>query len=142
MAGASVAFLAAARPQPGLQARRTLHLAAPLAAIALGVLLGHAQDILGRPPKNFMFEGGFLLCAVLGAIVVADVRLLAPGPLGRLLALRPLHFLGTISYGIYLWHWPIFVYLTAARTGLSTAPLDIVRIALTLDHFDRQLLPH
>ena len=131
MAGASVAFLAAARPQPSLQARRTLHLAAPLAAIALGAFWVIAGTS-GGLPTNFMFEGGFLLCAVLAAIVVADVRLLAPGPLGRLLALRPLHFLGTISYGIYLWHWPIFVYLTAARTGLSTAPLDVVRIALTL----------
>jgi peptidoglycan/LPS O-acetylase OafA/YrhL len=131
MAGASVAFLAAARPQPGLRARRTLHLAAPLAAIALGAFWVTAGTSTGLP-TNFMFEGGFLLCAVLAAIVVADARLLAPGPLGRLFALPPLHFLGTISYGIYLWHWPIFVYLTAARTGLSTAPLDIVRIALTL----------
>jgi peptidoglycan/LPS O-acetylase OafA/YrhL len=131
MAGASVAFLAAARPQPGLRARRTLHLAAPLAAITLGVLWVTAGTPAGLP-RNFMFDGGFLLCAVLAAIVVADVRLLAPGLLGRLLALRPLHFLGTISYGVYLWHWPIFVYLTAARTGLSTAPLDILRVALTL----------
>jgi hypothetical protein len=79
-----------------------------------------------------MFEGGFLLCAVLAAVVVADARLIEPGAISRLLATPPLHFLGTISYGVYLWHWPIIVYLTAARTGLSQPGLDLARIGLTL----------
>ena len=36
LAGATIAMLAAARPQPGPRARPSLHLAAPLAALALG----------------------------------------------------------------------------------------------------------
>jgi hypothetical protein len=131
MAGATVAFLAAGHPQPGLRARRTLHMVAPAAAALLGVFWVVSGTSAGLP-RDWMFRGGFLVCAVLAALVVADVRLLDPGPLSRLLSLRPLHFLGTISYGIYLWHWPIFVYLTGARTGLSSVPLDVVRIALTL----------
>jgi hypothetical protein len=43
-----------------------------------------------------------------------------------------LHFIGTISYGIYLWHWPVIVYLNGARTGLSAWPLDLLRVAATL----------
>src|SRR6185437_15723972 len=42
------------------------------------------------------------------------------------------HFVGTISYGIYLWHWPVIVYLNGARTGLSAWPLDLLRIAVTV----------
>jgi peptidoglycan/LPS O-acetylase OafA/YrhL len=131
MAGAAVAFAVAARPQPGERAQRTLHLAAPVAALALGVCWVTSGTSSGLP-RNWMFDGGFLLCAVLGAVVVADARLVRPGALARLLGSAPLHFLGTISYGIYLWHWPIFVYVTGARTGLSSFWLDVVRVAATL----------
>ena len=86
----------------------------------------------GGLPTDFMFEGGFLLCAALAALVVADARLIEPGRFARGLAWRPLHFVGTISYGIYLWHWPVIVYLNGARTGLSTWPLNLLRIAVTL----------
>jgi hypothetical protein len=58
--------------------------------------------------------------------------LLEPGRLARGLAWGPLHFLGTISYGIYLWHWPVIVYVNGTRTGLSTWPLDLSRVVLTL----------
>ena len=131
MAGATIAFAAASRPQPRLQARRTLHVVAPLAALALAVFWVRAGTP-GGLPTNFMFEGGFLLCAALAALVVADARLTEPGAFSRALAWRPLHFIGTISYGIYLWHWPVIVYLNGPRTGLSAWPLDLLRIAVTL----------
>jgi peptidoglycan/LPS O-acetylase OafA/YrhL len=131
MAGVTVAFLSAARPQPGPAARRALHVAGPSAAVVLGVFWVTAGTP-GGLPRNWMFQGGFLLCAVLAAVVVADARLMERGPFARVLSVPPLHFLGTISYGVYLWHWPIIVYMTGARTGLSTVPLDLARVAATL----------
>ncbi|HWF15289.1 MAG TPA: acyltransferase [Acidimicrobiales bacterium] len=131
MAGATIAFVAAARPQPNARAQRTLHVVAPLAAVALLVFWVFAGTS-GGLPTNFMFESGFLVCAALAGLVVADARLLEPGRLARGLAWGPLHFLGTISYGIYLWHWPVIVYVNGARTGLSTWPLDLLRVVLTL----------
>ena len=131
MAGATVAFIAASRPQPGLRVRRSLHVVAPLSALALGVFWVVAGTPAGLP-KNFMFEGGFLVCAGLAALVVADARLTDPGWFSRALAWGPLHFIGTISYGIYLWHWPVIVYLNGSRTGLTGLPLDLARIAVTL----------
>ena len=135
MAGATIAFIAAARPQPNARARRTLHVAAPVAGAALlvfWVTAGYTSGVRAGVPTNLMFEGGFLVCAALAGVVVADARLAEAGRLGRALAWGPLHFIGTISYGIYLWHWPVIVYLNGARTGLSAWPLDLLRVAVTL----------
>ena len=37
-----------------------------------------------------------------------------------------------ISYGVYLYHWPIFLVLTPVRTGWSPWPLFAARVAITL----------
>jgi hypothetical protein len=54
------------------------------------------------------------------------------GLLGRAIAWRPLAWLGTISYGVYLWHWPVIVYLTPERAHVHGLPLDGLRVAVTL----------
>jgi peptidoglycan/LPS O-acetylase OafA/YrhL len=131
LAGATIAMIAAARPQPGRRARLALHIAAPVAAIALGVFWVTAGTTTGLP-KGWMFQGGFLVCAVLAAIVVADARQFHQGPLAAVLSTQPLRWIGTISYGIYLWHWPIIVYLNGARTGWPQPWLDLARVGLTL----------
>ncbi len=78
-----------------------------------------------------MYHGGFALFAVaVAALVTAAV---APGrsPLRAVLSIRPLRWIGTISYGLYLWHWPVQVALTEPRTGLDGAVLDVARVATT-----------
>jgi len=129
LVGAGLAMLCAGRVQPGQRARSALHVVAPAAVVVLAVFWVSAGT--AGMPTSFMFRGGFLLCALLAALVIADARLVEPGPLGRLLAFRPLRWIGMISYGLYLWHWPIIVYLDQARTGLSGATLDVARIGLT-----------
>ena len=82
MAGATLAFLAASRGQPGARARRTLHWVGPAAAVVLAVFWVRAGTP-GGLPTNFMFEGGFLLCAALAGLIVADARLVEPGWFAR-----------------------------------------------------------
>ena len=59
--------------------------------------------------QAFMFHGGFLLVAVLVAGIIWSA--LAPGRLAGVLSWRPLVGVGVISYGVYLWHWPLFLML-------------------------------
>jgi peptidoglycan/LPS O-acetylase OafA/YrhL len=49
----------------------------------------------------------------------------------RVLAVRPLATLGRVSYGVYLWHWPVLVVLTPTRLGLGGAATTVVRLAAT-----------
>ncbi|MEM9200303.1 MAG: acyltransferase [Actinomycetota bacterium] len=69
--------------------------------------------------------------AVLSVVVIlaATVR---ERPLSRALANPVFTGLGTLSYGIYLYHWPIFGLLTAQRVGFGGWSLFGLRIAVTL----------
>lgn len=59
------------------------------------------------------------------------MAVLAEGPsrLRAVLAFAPRAYLGDISYGLYLWHWPLFLILTERRTGLDGVALLGVRVA-------------
>ena len=47
------------------------------------------------------------------------------------LAVGPMVWIGRISYGLYLWHWPIDVFVSSARTGLAGVPLTVLRLTVT-----------
>jgi peptidoglycan/LPS O-acetylase OafA/YrhL len=38
---------------------------------------------------------------------------------------------GRISYGLYLWHWPVYLILNGARLGLPWLPTQLIRFAVT-----------
>ncbi len=79
------------------------------------------------------FRHGLLIAvAVAAVLVVAPVALEQRGLIARILAWRPLVWLGAISYGVYLWHWPIFLALNGERTGWEGLPLFAARCAATV----------
>jgi len=59
-------------------------------------------------------------------LVLGGIAQAAEGPLSRMLSVRPMVYLGRISYGTYLWHWPVIV---ALRTVLHTGPLPVAALA-------------
>ncbi|MGZ4715652.1 MAG: acyltransferase family protein [Acidimicrobiales bacterium] len=79
-----------------------------------------------------LYRGGLFLCGLSVAAVIAAVAHPRPGPLAAVMSLRPLRWLGMISYGLYLWHWPVFIVLDEQRVGLSRWPLFAVRLAVSL----------
>ena len=98
-------------------------------AIALLVML--VLWVTVPQDADWLYRGGFVAYSGLSALVI--VAAIAPyGPVQRLLANRPLCALGAISYGVYLFHWPIFVWLDPARTGWSDAALFIPRVAIAI----------
>lgn len=78
----------------------------------------------------WQYRGGFALHGVLTAVVVAGV--VHPGPLGRVLSWRPLRAAGLVSYGLYLYHWPVFVIVDEDRLDIGQWPLFGVRMAITI----------
>ncbi|KUI39328.1 hypothetical protein AU194_18240 [Mycobacterium sp. GA-2829] len=93
----------------------------------LGVLAHYAT---GAPAEYRM--GLFTAAAAAAVLVVATVALDQGGPIARMLACPPLVWLGAVSYGVYLWHWPIFQFLNGERTGWTGWPLFAARCAATL----------
>jgi peptidoglycan/LPS O-acetylase OafA/YrhL len=129
--GATLALVVTGRPAHSPRTRRALHVAAPVAAVALGVLWVTAGDGSGNP-LAWMFRGGLVVAGLLAAVVIAGVAQPDSGAFGRVLAVPPLRWIGGISYGIYLWHWPVYVLMTDVTTGLTGSVLLIVRLAATL----------
>jgi peptidoglycan/LPS O-acetylase OafA/YrhL len=126
MIGAVLALAVHGRPAWGGARKQVLHGAGIAAFAALGV----GWSLLAGPPV-WMFRGGFVAAAVLAAAVILSVTQPDPGPLGRALSLGPIAWVGAVSYGLYLWHWPVYVFLTATSTGLPGWAVDLCRLTIT-----------
>jgi peptidoglycan/LPS O-acetylase OafA/YrhL len=92
----------------------------------LAVMVARVPD-----SADAMYRGGFLLAAVAALGLVWAAAAPGRGPLQRVLASPPLRAVGVVSYGLYLWHWPLYVILTPVRTGLDGTGLLVLRLVVT-----------
>jgi peptidoglycan/LPS O-acetylase OafA/YrhL len=120
------AGLAVVLLQRGPRHSRTIAVAGCVAAAFLAVMF-----YVAHPVDAWMYRGGFLLVALATALIVAAVQQSDSRGLGRVLGARPLVAIGLISYGLYLYHYPIYLWLTASRTHLTASRLFLARLGLT-----------
>ncbi len=77
-------------------------------------------------------RGGFLLLALVVALLIAMATHPA-SPLGGWMGTQPWRYLGQRSYGLYLWHWPIFMLTRPTLdVPIDGIPLLALRLALTV----------
>ncbi|MEA3019631.1 MAG: hypothetical protein QOI47_1155, partial [Actinomycetota bacterium] len=112
LAGAALAAVVANR---ALSAR--VALLAPVCLAAIIVL-----SVVTPAGRGWAYGGGLPLFALVSVGLIAGV--LVDGPVARLLAREPIPWIGRISYGLYLFHWPVFTLLPSASV--------VEKLALTL----------
>ena len=104
-------------------------------ALVGGLVLASWAAIDGAS-SEVLYRGGLLThsvaCALLvGLVATASTAGSGPARSVRVLGWRPLAWVGTLSYGLYLWHWPIYVVVSPERAGFDGPGLLSVRLGLS-----------
>ena len=99
---------------------------APLALMGLGLSFWLISE-----KSALLYRGGFAIVAVCAALLVLHLTSAPTALLGRLFALRPLVFVGKISFGLYLWHYPVFVFINRNNLHHARYSLLAIRLAVT-----------
>lgn len=136
LVGAALALLISARSArsapgaPGTPGTKSKILdVAGLLSLAVLVMAYAQLDEL----NTALYRGGFFAISALTAVCVAASTQNATGWMARLLGASPLRWVGLRSYGLYLWHWPVFALTRPlVDVPLEGLPLFALRIAITL----------
>jgi peptidoglycan/LPS O-acetylase OafA/YrhL len=111
--GAAGAALVATRAgRVWLERRGGIVLVLGFVGLVGGILL------INVSPSSY-YRGGSVVLALATLMIVASLWVGRGGHLGRALAWGPIAWIGAVSYGAYLWHWPLTVWLGARQADSS-----------------------
>jgi peptidoglycan/LPS O-acetylase OafA/YrhL len=127
MGAALAALLAIRGPVRSRRDRVALEVAAIMGAAYIAWEWAH------QPGDGLsLYRGPLLLSGVAAVAVIAAAAHPERGLVARVLAVPPLVGVGLISYGLYLFHWPVYLVLTPSRTNLSGWGLFAERVGVSL----------
>jgi len=99
---------------------------AALDAVALAGAAALAWYAFGLDEhRSTAFRGGFTAVQVATLALIAVAVYPAPSRTVGLLSARPLRWVGQRSYGIYLIHWPVIVFVSEAPGEQPDGPLSV-----------------
>ena len=83
------------------------------------------------PEGDFMIVGGMAAASICAGVIVLHL-VTSDSRLKQMLGWRPLTLLGLISYGLYLWHLPVYKLLFYQAPGLPWWLVATVAVALSV----------
>ena len=110
----------------GIQKFRTIASALTIVLLLVLGLMWFTVD--GQ--SEWLFRGGLFahsIASALLAILVAS----SSSKFSLVFSWQPLAYIGRLSYALYLWHWPVFIFCTSERLDVSGLALTAIRLAIT-----------
>jgi hypothetical protein len=81
--------------------------------------------------SQWLFRGGLLAHSIASAVIAVLIAS-SSSRLSVIFSWRPLAYIGKLSYALYLWHWPVFIFCTSERLNVDGLTLTAIRMATTL----------